>query len=140
MFADSVIDADLIHAYRKTHYQIQGAAPFTLRVDEPSAGRAAAHKHFRTECSAFITACNPYSEDVGAASNAQRHADLASGLAHRSLAHAEGIGQHPSNGWPGEPSSVALGLTLEVARTPVRGLKMQGGTPSSGATPMPCRA
>jgi hypothetical protein len=27
-----------------------------------------------------------------------------------------------------------------VARTPVRGLKMQGGTPSSGATPMPCRA
>lgn len=97
MFPDSVIDACLIQAFRETHYRVHGAEPFTLVVDEPSAALAAAHKRFRTDCSAYITACNPLSEDVGPASNAQRHADLGLELARRSLAHIEGIGQHPSN-------------------------------------------
>ena len=86
MFPDSAIDTGLIQAFRETHYRVHGAEPFTLRVDEPSTALAAAHKRFRTDCSAFITACNPFSEDVGAASNAQRHADLGLELARRSLA------------------------------------------------------
>ena len=123
MFPDSVIDAGLIQAFRETHYQVHGAEPFTLQVDEPSAALAAAHKRFRTDCSAFITACNPFSEDVGAESNGQRHADLGLELARRSLAHVEGIGQHPSNGWPGEPSYLVFGLTLEAAKTLGRALR-----------------
>ncbi|MCZ2109528.1 MAG: DUF3293 domain-containing protein [Dehalococcoidia bacterium] len=123
MFQDSVIDAGLIQAYRETHYRVHGAEPFTLRVDEPSAALAAAHRRFRTDCSAFITACNPFGEDVGAASNAQRHADLGLELARRSLAHIEGIGQHPSNQWAGEASYLVFGLTLQAAKTPGRGLK-----------------
>ena len=86
MFPDSVIDVGLIQAFRETHYQVHGAVPFTLRVDESSTALAAAHKRFRADCSAYITACNPFSEDVGAASNAQRHADLGLELARRSLA------------------------------------------------------
>ena len=123
MFPDSVIDAGLIQAFRETHYQVHGAEPFTLRVDEPSAALAAAHKRFRTDCSAFITACNPFSEDVGAASNARRHADLGLELARRSLAHIEGIGQHPSNQWPGEASYLVFGLKLEAAKTLGRALR-----------------
>jgi len=123
LFPDSAIDAGLIQAYRETHYRVHGAEPFTLRVDEPSAALAAAHKRFRTDCSAFITACNPFSEDVGAASNAKRHADLGLELARRSLARVEGIGQHPSNEWPGEASYLVFGLTLEAAKTLGRGLK-----------------
>ena len=108
---------------RETHYRVHGAEPFTLRVDEPSAALAAAHKRFRTDCSAFITACNPFSEDVGAASSAQRHADLGLELARRSLAHIEGIGQHPSNQWPGEASYLVFGLKLEAAKTLGRALR-----------------
>lgn len=123
MFLDSVVDAGLVQAYRETHYQVHGAEPFTLRVDEPSAALAAAHKHFRTDCSAFITACNPFSEDVGAASNAQLHADLGLELARRSLAYVEGIGQHPSNQWSGEASYLVFGLKLEAAKTLGRALR-----------------
>lgn len=123
LFPDSVIDAGLIQAYRETHYQVHGAEPFTLRVDEPSAALAGAHKRFRTDCSAYLTACNPFSEDVGAASNAQRHADLGLELARRSLAHIEGIGQHPSNQWPGEPSYLVFGLKLEATKTLGRALR-----------------
>lgn len=117
MFPDSVIDAGLIQAFRETHYQVHGGETFTLRLDEPSAALDAAHKRFRTDCSAYITACNPFSEDVGAASNARRHADLGLELARRSLAHIEGIGQHPSNQWPGEASYLVFGLKLEAAKT-----------------------
>lgn len=137
LFPDSVIDAGLIQAFRETHYQVHGAEPFTLRVDEPSAALAAAHKRFRTDCSAFITGGNPLSEDVGAESNGQRHADLGLELARRSLAHVEGIGQHPSNGWPEEPSYLVFGLTLEAAKTLGRALRQNAIV---GATPMPCRA
>lgn len=84
LFQDSVIDAGLIQAFRETHYRVHGAEPFTLRVDEHSAALAAAHKRFRTDCSAFITACNPFSEDVAAAPNAQRHAGLGLELGRRS--------------------------------------------------------
>ena len=120
---DSVVDAGLVQAFRETHYQVHGAEPFTLRVDEPSAALAAAHRRFRTDCSAFITACNPFSEDVGAESNGRRHADLGLELARRSLTHVEGIGQHPSNGWPGEPSYLVFGLKLEAAKTLGRALE-----------------
>ena len=119
---DSVIDTGLIQAYRETQYEVHGAQPFTLRVDEPSPALASAHRKHRTDCSAYITACNPLSEDVGAEVNARRHAELGRELARRSLAYTEGIGQHPSNQWPGEPSYLVFGLTLEAARALGRSL------------------
>lgn len=136
MFPDAAIDASLIQAFRETRYRVHGTAPFVLAVDEPSTALAAAHERFRTDCSAYITACNPFSEDVGAEANARRHADLGLELVRRSLAHTEGIGQHPSNGWPGEPSYLVFGLTLEAAKTLARAL-MQNAIVWSGADATP---
>jgi len=93
----SAVDAGLIQAFRETHYHVNGAEPFTLRVDEPNAALVAAHRQFHADCSAFITACNPLSEDVGTTSNAELHAELGLELDRRGLRHIEGIGQHPSN-------------------------------------------
>lgn len=132
LFPGSVLDAGLVQAFRETHYQVHGAEPFTLRVNEPSTALAAAHKRLRTDCSAYITACNPFSEDIGAASNAQRHADFGLELARCSLAHIEGIGQHPSNQWPGEASYLVFGLTLEAAKTLGRKLKQNAIVWSGG--------
>jgi hypothetical protein len=123
LLLDSVIDAGLIQAYRETHYLVGGTEPFVLRVDERSTALAAAHKRLRTDCSAFITACNPLSEDVGAAFNAQLHAELGLSLRRRGLAYIEGVGQHPSNQWPGEPSYLVFGLKLEAAKTLGRTLR-----------------
>ncbi len=123
MFPHSSIDAGLIQAFHQPHYRVHGAEPFTLRVDEHSAALAASHKRVRTGCSAYVTACNPFSEYVGAASNAKRHADLALELNSRGLVPIEGIGQHPSNQWPGEASYLVFGLKRETAQTLGRALR-----------------
>jgi hypothetical protein len=123
LFPDSVIDTGLIQAFRETRYQVYGEEPFTLRVDERSTALAAAHKRLRVDCSVFITACNPLSEDLGAAANAERHVDLGLKLDRRSLVYIEGMGQHPSNQWPGEASYLVFGLKLEAAKTLGRALR-----------------
>ena len=117
MFSDSAIDQGTIQAYRETDYRILGDAPATLRIGVASPALAALHKAHHADSSAFITACNPFSQACDEAANAERQAALARELKLRSLSFIDGIGQHPSNQWPGEASFLVLGLTLEAART-----------------------
>ena len=114
---ESKIDAGLQQSYRETEYKVHGDKPFTMQVGQTCPALVAMHKHHRVDCSAFITACNPLGETIGDLANAERHADLGRELGHRSLAKIEGIGEHPSNQWPGEASYLIFGLTLEAART-----------------------
>jgi hypothetical protein len=45
-----------------------------------------------------------------------RQASLLQALRLRSLRWLDGIGQHPSNQWPGESSVLILGLSLAAAK------------------------
>ncbi len=117
MIFDSIIDAATVQAYRETDYKAHGDEPFTLTVGAPCPVLAAAHKRHRVDCSAYITAWNPFSLCLDDQANAERHAALGRELGQRSLASIEGIGQHPSNRWPGEASYLIFGLTLEAAKT-----------------------
>lgn len=114
---ESIIDAAVLQAFRETEYRVGGEEPFILRVGETAPALAAAHKRHRVDCSAFVTACNPYSQSLDDCENAKRHAALGIELAQRSLSSVEGIGQHTSNQWPGEASYLIFGLTLEAAKT-----------------------
>ncbi len=114
--SDTTIDAAMTQAYRETEYQVHGDQPFTLRIGQNCAELAVSHKRHRVDCSAYITACNPYSQPLDDAANAKRYADLGHELRQRSLIAFEGVGQHPSNQWPGEASYLILGLTLEAAK------------------------
>jgi len=116
LFSGSVIDAATLQAYRETHYRVLGEDGFTLMVDVPSPALLAAHRRHRVDASPFLTACNPHSVRQAAASNAEAHTRLARELRSRSLAFAEGIGEHPCNGWPGEESFLVFGLALEAAK------------------------
>jgi len=115
MTAASVIGPDLLHAYRETHYCVHGEAPMTLKVDEHSPQLAVLHRRLRVASSAFITAANPFSNPCDAGSNAERQRRLADELAQLGLAAIPGVGQHPSNEWPGEPSFLVPGLSLACA-------------------------
>ena len=68
-------------------------------------------------CAAFITAFNPFSRELTADENRRRQAELAKELTRRSLDFVEGVGQHPSGDWPGEPSFLVFGLELEAAKS-----------------------
>jgi hypothetical protein len=112
----TVIDPATLKAYRETEYRVLGDEPVTLRVAVACAGLALLHERYRTDCSAFLTACNPLGEIVAAAVNAQRREALAQEVSRRGLTAIAGIGQHPTNGWPGEISLLVLGLTRAAAQ------------------------
>ena len=136
MLPASAIDPPTLQAYLETDYCVHGEPGFTLRVGRASAELLAAHKRRRTDCSAFLTACNPFSQPLDAAANAARQAALAKELSGRSLAFLPGVGQHPSNGWPGEDSFLVFGLTLEAAKALGTRLE-QNGIVWSGADAVP---
>jgi hypothetical protein len=117
LFSSSVIDPSAVQAYLETEYRVLGEAGFTLKVGERSAQLCAAHAQEKANCSAFLTACNPFSEPLCDASNAERQAALAAELSSLGLVCLQGIGQHPSNEWPGEASLLVFGLLLDSAKS-----------------------
>lgn len=117
MFSDSVIDPGTIQAYLDTEFRVFGDLPFGIHVGQRSEALALAHKSHSVECSAFVTAWNPFSEILSDDSNQERQRDLAKELSRRSLRFVQGLGQHKSNQWPGEESFLVFGLTLEAAKT-----------------------
>ena len=120
MQSTSILAPALLRAYEETHYCVNAATPdqaeFVLRVGGISIPLAAVHKKFGVDCSAYVTACNPWSESLPDVENAIRQASLLQELRIRSLRWLDGIGQHPSNQWPSEPSVLILGLSLAAAK------------------------
>lgn len=117
MFSESRLPEDLIQAYRQTHYKALGPACVTLIINEQNPALSLLHLHHRVDCSAFLTAANPLSAELTPQENSERQLALADELRLRGLAFVEGIGQHPSNGWGGEPSFLVFGLNLQAAKT-----------------------
>jgi hypothetical protein len=116
LFFQSVIDQATVEAYRQTDYRVDCATPFVLRIGQFSVELLTAHKRHGVSCSAYVTACNPFSHGLDRLTNAARQAELENELLRRGLPYAGGTGQHPSNGWPGEDSFLVFGLTLDGAK------------------------
>ncbi len=116
MFSTSVIHPELIQAYTETEFRVLEGMPLSIWVGKLNSELLAVHKQYRVECSAFLTACNPFSQELSDEANSERQIALAKELTTRSLEFLPGIGQHSSNQWPGEPSYLVLGLTLEAAK------------------------
>ncbi|GJH02760.1 DUF3293 domain-containing protein [Paraburkholderia terrae] len=116
MFSDSSIAGDTIQAYLETEYLVFDEASTTLHIGQADPMLAALHDAYDVPCSAFITACNPFSEDCDCKSNTARLVALAVDLKLLGMTAIEGIGKHPSNNWPGEASFLVPGLSLEAAK------------------------
>lgn len=114
--AESAIPPATRQAFLETAYHVFASAPFALRVGEHSEPLAALHRAHGVAASAFVTACNPCSQDLGAVANAPRMAALRAELQAAGVPFLEGEGVHPSNGWPPEPSLLVLGLSRPAAR------------------------
>lgn len=110
------IAPDTLRAYQETEYRVHGEPGFTMRIGVACPELARAHGRHGADCSAFITACNPFSRPLAPAANTARQQRLAKELIQRGYAFMPGVGQHPSNGWPGEESFLVFGLQLEAAR------------------------
>lgn len=112
----TAVGRDLVRAYEETDYLVAARTPFVLRVRRASSPLEALHSAHGVRSSCFITACNPFSGPLTDERNAARQAALRAELQGAGLIHFEGAGQHPSNGWPPEPSFLVLGLDRVAAR------------------------
>lgn len=116
MFSNSNIPDEVIRAYLETHYLVYGDRPMTLQVGQRNPTLSDLHKASQVSSSAFITACNPFSQNLDDESNAARMQALRRELDERNFSVIEGSGKHPSNGWPAEASFLVLGITLDEAK------------------------
>ena len=120
MFQDTALSTELIQAFLETHYRVHqdgpDASPLTLRVGQASAGLATLHRTHSVDCSAFLTAYNPFAKKVDEEVNLKRQEELKQELSSHSLTFLPGKGQHPTNGWPAEPSVLVLDISLEDAK------------------------
>jgi Protein of unknown function (DUF3293) len=112
----SAIDLETLQAYRETDYRVLAGRRATLHIDALCPQLMLLHARYQAHCSAFITACNPLGKRATAALNAQRQEALLAALSRRKLVALRGIGRHPSNSWPGEPSFLVLGIARRAAR------------------------
>lgn len=110
------IDADTLLAYQETLFEVLGASPFTLKIGVISVALVNLYGTHQIDCASFITACNPASQLLDDSTNNERQARMASDLRDAGLLFIDGIGRHPSNEWPGEPSFLVLGHALDSAR------------------------
>lgn len=114
--AESAVSGDKVGAYLQTDYVVEAAPPLRLRVGEGNPALARLMAAAGVDCCAFVTACNPNGSALEVATNAERQDALRRQLEQRRLTFVPGHGRHPTNGWPPEPSYLALGLDLNGAR------------------------
>lgn len=110
------IDPETIKDYMETEYRVLGDNCCVLRVGSFSVELKEMHRAKGVACSAFITACNPFSRILDTQENDARMGALTKELVRQGTEFLAGIGQHPSNAWPGEESLLIFGIGLEAAK------------------------
>lgn len=105
----------MLRAYAETDYRVAGDPPFVLRVGQRCPALIEAHTAHGVSCSAFLTAWNPCSTTTSIDENNRRQHALTQEVRSRGLAMEVGVGQHPTNGWPGEVSVLVYGLSRDAA-------------------------
>ena len=111
----SEIPSPTLTAYLETDYRVFSEPPFALCIGAASETLLKLYCQYGADCATFVTACNPYSQQVEAAANAARQAELESELKQRGLKFIAGEGRHPAGGWPAEASFLVLGISREEA-------------------------
>ncbi|GGE04602.1 hypothetical protein GCM10011515_25250 [Tsuneonella deserti] len=114
------LDASLIAAYRATDYHVFAEPPFVLRIGERSAALDDLLQRSGAAGAAFLTAWNPYSEQVPLGANMARQAELIRNLEARGWQYIPGEGRGADPAWPAEPSILLIGPSRDEAQSLAR--------------------
>jgi Protein of unknown function (DUF3293) len=110
------MQSGLVLAYRATDYVAHGNGwAVVIRIGHHSlvADRLLASMQVRS--GAFITAWNPFSQELNFKANEHWGRDLKRYLSVRGFAFAEGEGRGGTGAWPPEPSILAFGISRAEA-------------------------
>ena len=110
------IDTALWEAYEKTHFIVQSTPEFVLKIGQYSEELKQLFIHRSLSTAAFITAYNPFSQQLSEDENLERQEKLVKEIQSRGLNLLQGLGQDPDHKWEGEPSLLILDIALEAAK------------------------
>jgi hypothetical protein len=116
LFSESAIPAVTIKAYLATDYKVMAAEPFVLNIGRASPELALWFKLDRTDRAAFITAWNPFDELTSDSQNHAAQQKLLAEIKGLGFSYLDGEGRDPAGLWPGEPSFLVFGISLEAAK------------------------
>ena len=105
----SAIPPQMIAAYEAAEYRIEADPPIVLRIGQMSEPLAGLMVDKNMKSAAFLTACNPHGQMLGAADNATRTAALGAELERFAPLVLPACGVDPAGRWPDEPGFLALG-------------------------------
>lgn len=114
MTKPSAVPAQMIAAYEAAEYHVQGEVPFVLRIGQHSAELAALMADKGMPSAAFITACNPHGQLLGAVDNATRTNALGAELERFAPRVLPARGVDPTGRWMDEPGFLALGCPSAI--------------------------
>lgn len=107
---------DLERAYRRARYRLELAdGPLELTIGEHSTELSRLLEHHGARAAAFVTACNPGSLGVDAATNQAAQAALLSAAARLGHPTLPGAATDPEGAWPDEEGVLVLGIDAAAA-------------------------
>ena len=108
----SKVPTELIAAYMGTEYRaFTPEGEIVLRIGEPSNAMIQLLRAASAKGAAFITAENPFSEQLSASENQVRQKSLREDLELLGATIVDGAGQGEDPAWPAETSYTAIGIT-----------------------------
>ena len=110
------IDPALWEAYEKTHFIVKSTPEFVLKVGQHSEELKQLFIHSSLSTATFITAYNPFSQQLSEDENLERQEKLVKEIQSRGLNLLQGLGQDPDHKWEGEPSLLILDIASEAAK------------------------
>jgi hypothetical protein len=111
------ISSETISAYKATNYRVFSPVPFVLKIGRSSEPLRLLYNEYGCSSCAFITAYNPYSIETPNSENVEAQSRLEDKLREKSFPITAGLGEDSAGVWPGEPSLLVLGITLDEAKS-----------------------
>ena len=106
----------LFEAYLKTDYVVKdGTIDLTLRIDEKNSDLDNLLIKYQSVSAAFLTAYNPYSQQLSRLENEKRQGELVSILKAEGYNFLYGYGQSQTEDWSPEPSVLILEINCQTA-------------------------
>ncbi len=106
------LPTELERAYRAAEYWVGNVR---LRLGKASAGIVALHDEHGVVESAYVTAHNPASRMIEAASNVERQASLEHDVDNAGFRYRRGNARDPQGAWPDEAGCLIFGIGEEQA-------------------------
>ena len=110
-----MINPDLLRSYKLANYHVDASPSFILKIDIHSPELESIYKTSHKHTAAFITAFNPYSQELSNQENKDRNHKLEELIQSLDFDYIHGEGKCGDGDWDGEKSFLIFGISEKQA-------------------------